>query len=157
MKLTGGVGVIEIETAPAAQKHVSAESGDGQAGEYAQPRVELLGHDVSRGIEGDGAKSKNSGGMRGGDDETEQQGMPRGAPRADQVGRYDRLAVARFQRVQRAQPEGDEGGCDQEPQTQAAGSDQLSERAARGRLLIGLQVQRRSHSQLAWARSRCVL
>ncbi len=70
--------------------------------------------------------------------------MPRGAPRADQVGRDDRLAMARFERVQGAQPEGNEGGCDQEPQTQAAGRDQLSERAARGCLLISLQAQRRS-------------
>ena len=62
--------------------------------------------------------------------------------------------MARFQCVQRTQPEGNEGGCDQEPQTQAAGSDQLSERVARGCLLIGLQAQRRSH-QFAWARLRC--
>ena len=121
MKLTGGVGVVEIETAPAAQEHVSAEPGNGQPGEYAQPGIELLGHDVSRGIKGDGAKSKNSRGVRGGDDETEQQGMSRRASRADQVGGYDRLAVARFKRVQRSQPEGDEGGCDEEPESSGCG------------------------------------
>ena len=162
MKLTGGVGVVEIQTAPAAKKHVSAEPGDGQAGENAQPRVELLGHDVARGIKGNGAKSKNSRGMRGGDDETEQQGMPRGAPRADQVGGDDRLAVAGFKRVQRSQPEGNEAGSDEEPETHAAGRDQLSERAARGCLLVGLEVQgqqglQRSDVQLAVRRSALAL
>ena len=141
VKLTGGVGVVEVETAPAAQEHVSAQPGNGQPGKYAQPRVELLGHDVARGIESDGAKSKDSRGVRGGDDQAEQQGMPRRASRADQVGGDDGLAVAGFKRVQRSQSEGDEGGCDEEPETQAAGSDQLGERAARGRLLIGLEVQ----------------
>ena len=28
MELAGGMGVIEVQTAPAAQKHVSAEPGD---------------------------------------------------------------------------------------------------------------------------------
>ncbi len=79
-------------------------AGDGQAGEYSQPGVQLLGHDVSRGIEGDGAKSKNPRGMRGGDDEPQQKSMARGASRADQVGGYDRLAVTRLERVQRSQP-----------------------------------------------------
>ena len=86
MKLTRGVGVVEIKTAPAAKKHVSAEPGDGQAGEYAQPWVELLGHDVARCIKGDGAKSEYSRGMRGGDDETKQQGMRARCP-ASRPGR----------------------------------------------------------------------
>jgi hypothetical protein len=59
MKLPGGMGVVEIQTAPAAEKHVSAQPGNGQAGENAQPWVELLGHDVTRGIESDGAQSKH--------------------------------------------------------------------------------------------------
>ena len=133
--------MVEVETAPAAEEHVSAKPGDGQAGKYTQPGIQLLGHDVARGIKGDGAKSKNSRGMRGGDDEAEQQGMPRRASRANQVGGDDRLAVAGFKRVQRSQPEGDEGGRDEEPETQAAGGDQFGERAARGCLLVGLEMQ----------------
>ncbi len=99
VKLTGGVGVVEVETAPAAEEHVSAEPGDGQAGEYAQPGVQLLGHDVSRGIKGDGAQRENSRGVRGGDDEAEQKCMACGASRADQVGGYDRFAVTGLERV----------------------------------------------------------
>ena len=78
-------------------------AGDGQAGEYAQPGVKLFGHDVARGIEGDGAQRENSRGMRGGDDEAQQKRMASGAARADQVGGYDRLAVTGLERVQRSQ------------------------------------------------------
>ena len=150
MKLPGGVGVVKVETAPAAQKHVSAKPGDGQAGEYTQPGIELLGHDVARGIESNGAKSKNARGMRGGDDQAEQQGMPRCSPRADQVGSDDGLAVAGLKRVQCSQSQGDKAGGDEEPETHAAGGDQLSEGAARGRLLVGLEAQRLSRSA-EWA------
>src|ERR1700722_5732751 len=104
MKLTSGVGVVKIETAPAAEKHVSTQSGDSQTGEDSQPRVKLLGHDVSRSIEGDGAKSKDSRGMRSGDDEPQQKSMASGAARPNQVCGYDRFAMARLERVQRSQP-----------------------------------------------------
>ena len=92
-----------VVTIPAAEKHVSAKPGNGQAGEYAQPRVELLGHDVARGIESDGAQRKYSRCMRGGDDQAEQYGMPRCSPRANQVGGNNRLAVTGLERVQRSQ------------------------------------------------------
>ena len=140
MELARGVGVVEIKTAPAAQEHVSTQPGNGQPGKYTQPRIELFRHDVSRGIKGDGAQRKDSRSVRSGDDQTKQQRMSSRAARADQVGGYDRFAVAGFQRVQRAQSEGDEGGGDQEPETQAAGRDQLSERAAWGRLLVRLEM-----------------
>jgi hypothetical protein len=65
---------------PATEKHVSAQPRDGQAGEDAQPRIQLLRHDVSRRIEGDSAKSKDSRGMGRGDDEAEQKSVARGAP-----------------------------------------------------------------------------
>ena len=68
MRVGMAVGVAEVVTTPAAEKHVSAKAGDGQSGKYAQPRVKLLGHDVARGIEGDGAQRKYSRGMRGSDD-----------------------------------------------------------------------------------------
>ena len=132
------MGVVEIQTAPAAQEHVSAQPGNGQAGEDTQPRIQLLGHDVTRGVESNRAQGKHTRRMRSGHDDPEQQRMPRRTSRADQVGSDDRLSVAWFQGVQGAQSEGDEGGRDEEPQAQPAGSDQLSECVARGRLLIRL-------------------
>src|SRR5271156_5574673 len=99
VKLPGGVGVIKVKTAPTAQKHVSAKPGDGQAGKHTQPRVELLGHDVARGIESNGAQRKYARGMRGGDDQAKQQGMPCCSSRADQVGSNDGFAVAGLKRM----------------------------------------------------------
>ena len=134
--------MIEVEPAPAAKEHVSAEPGDGQAGENAQPGIKLLGHDVSRGIEGDGAQRKNARSVGSGDNQAEQERMARSTPRAYQVSGYDRFAVTRFQRVQCAEAQRYKAGSDEEPETQAAGGDQLGECAAWGCLLVGLEVQR---------------
>jgi hypothetical protein len=46
-----------------AQKHVAAEAGDGDAGERAEPGIELLGHYVARGVEGDGSKGEDTDGV----------------------------------------------------------------------------------------------
>ncbi len=43
VELAGGVGMIEVETAPAAEEHVSAQPGDRQSGKYAQPRISCSG------------------------------------------------------------------------------------------------------------------
>ena len=72
MELAGGMGMIEVETAPAAEEHVSAEPRDRQPGKDAQPWIKLLRHDVARCIEGDGAESKDSRGVGCSHDEAEQ-------------------------------------------------------------------------------------
>ena len=68
--------------------------------------------------------------------------MPRRPSRAHQVGGDDGLAVTGFKRVQCPQSEGDERGCDEEPQAHAPSCDQFGECAARGCLLVGLEMQR---------------
>src|ERR1700735_47936 len=62
----------------------------------------------------------------------------------DKVSGDDRLAVARFKRMQRAQTEGNTSSRDEKPQTQIAGRNQFGKRIARRRLLVGLETRRRN-------------
>ena len=61
-----------VETAPAAEEHVSAQASDGQPGKDAQPGIKLLGHNVARCIQSDGAQSKDTRGVGYSHNEAEQ-------------------------------------------------------------------------------------
>ena len=78
--------------------------------------------------------------MRYGDDHAQQHGVPGGPLGADQIGGDDGLAVARLQRVQAPQPDGNECGSNQKPGAQMLGRDQFGKSAPRRLLPIGLEM-----------------
>jgi hypothetical protein len=59
---------------------------------------------------------------------------------ADEVSGDDGFAVAGFECMQTAEADGDEGRGEEEPWVEILGLNELSKFAARGLLLIGLEV-----------------
>ena len=96
------------ERAPAACarcNQAQAEGEDHERGSEAQPGVKLLWQNETRSEQGDQPYRQNPDGMRYGDGQTERQRLPGRALHSHEVSRYERLAVARLQRVDGAEPE----------------------------------------------------
>src|SRR5262249_32648283 len=60
----------------APEEENESQPGDGQSREGADPGVELLGHDVARGIERDAPQQVHTGRVGSGHDEAQEQGVP---------------------------------------------------------------------------------
>ena len=66
----------------------------------------MLGDDVAGGEERHQAEGEHAGRMGEGDGEAQENGLAGGAPRADQIGADDGLAVARREGVEGPESEG---------------------------------------------------
>jgi hypothetical protein len=78
--------------------------------------------------------------MRCGNDRAQQNSVPRGSFGTHQIGGDDGFSVARFQRVQPSQTDGNECRGKQKPGAQMLGRDQFGKSAAWRLLLIGLEM-----------------
>src|SRR4029453_13058033 len=100
MMMVMAVSVGGFAPGVAAQEQGQPEHRDGDARAERDPGVEALRDDVVRGIDGRRPQEIDTRGVRRRDDEPEEQRMPGGPARADEVRRDDRLAVARVEAVQ---------------------------------------------------------
>ena len=106
-------------------------------GKDAEPGVDLLGDDVLRRVEYDGAKKVDAGGVGGGDKETKADGMAGAAAGADEVGGDDGFTVAGFEGMEGSKTGGEEGGGEEKPEAELARGHQLGEAAAGCGLAVG--------------------
>ena len=109
------------------QEENETEDGDREPGDRAQPRVEPLRHDVPRGIERQAAQEVDARRVGGGDDESQDHGMPGGAARAHEIGGDDRLAVAGLERMEGAEAHGHHQRQGDDARAQLAHGDELGE------------------------------
>src|SRR5208282_2495854 len=114
------------------KENEDAETCDAEARDGSQPGIELLGHDVTGRVKSNRTQQEHSRSMRRGNDEAEQNGVPGGAARSNQISSHDGLAVSRLERVKRAKTRREQRRREQEPEAQPAPArDEIGEAAAR--------------------------
>ena len=96
----------------------SSDRHHDETGHGTDPREESLGDDVGRGSEREKAERVDTEGVGCGDDEAQEDGVSRGAARADQVSAHHGLPVAGAERVQRAETRRHEQRGEDEPRAE---------------------------------------
>ena len=131
------------------EEEVGTQGRNQQAGDRSQPGVQLLGNDIARSVKRYTSKHIYAGGVRGGDDQSEDKGMIRGTLRSCQISGYYRFSVAGFERVQSSESRGDQSGDDEEGNTKPVRGHELREAILGRGLLVFLEqgLRRRSYNR----------
>ena len=88
---------------PALSEEGEANPGYGQTRDATEPRVQAVWHHVAGGVERHRAEQEDPGRVGDRDREPEEDGVPRGTPRSNEIGGDNGLAMARLERVKRTQ------------------------------------------------------
>ena len=129
---------------PACPQNRGADRDDEQPGDEVQPRVELVGDDEAREQQRDQAEREDADRVRHGHDQAEQGGVTRGTALAYEVGRDDRLAVPRRERVRHAPEQGRPERGEDDPGAEVITPDECGEPRV-GDAVAGLQGRPARH------------
>src|SRR5579863_3777770 len=125
----------------APQEERQARPYNHQARRRAQPRVELLGHDPLRRVQGDDPQRIDRYRMRRSYDAAEKNRVTCAAAGSDQVGRHQRFAVSRFERVETPEYRGNQRRHQKERDIYPIRLDQIGKGATRGAHLVGCELE----------------